>query len=94
VQISPKLSYWLNVALGGMLAVYIGVVKLTDFSFVTATTAHDIVTACGLGAFFLNMVLHGYSTSSPGPGMPPVLAPPAVPTTWKCRDAPPPVPEP
>jgi len=70
MQIDPKISYWLNVALGILVAVSLGTISFSDF--LDPVTAKKVASACAVAAFILNMVLHGYSAPSEGPGMPPV----------------------
>lgn len=79
-MIDPKVAYWINVVLGVLTAISIGVISFTDF--VPAEVSHKIASAAAIAVIVLNMVLHGYSAGNVGPGMPPVLKPPAV-TDWK-----------
>lgn len=74
MQIDPKLSYWLNVILGILVAVSLGTISFSDF--LDPITAKKLASAAAVAAFVLNIVLHGYSSPAAGPGI--VLPPPSA----------------
>jgi hypothetical protein len=67
MEISPKLSIWLNIAYGLLTGLTTATVDALGFS------GHEtqIIAWAGIIAIVLNGVLHGFSNSTPGPLAPP-----------------------
>jgi hypothetical protein len=84
VEISPKLSIWINVILAILTAVSTGALSLSGI--VSPATATQIVAFAGVGATILNLIMHSYASSQPGPAAPP--DPPVVLAAQKVADLP------
>lgn len=65
MNIDPKISYWINVAMGVLMLMGTGTITFTDW--VDSATAAKIASAAAAFAMILNIVLHGYSGPEPGP---------------------------
>ncbi len=69
MQVSATVSMWLNIAYLVLAAIGTGALSLGGV--VDAQQATQIVALAGLLAGVLNIVLHAYSGSTPGPAAPP-----------------------
>jgi hypothetical protein len=69
MQINAATSMWLNIAYLILTAIGTGALSLTGI--VSPAQATQIVAVAGLLAGILNIVLHAYSSSVPGPAAPP-----------------------
>lgn len=84
MEISPKASIWINVILAILTAVSTGALSLSGL--VSPATATQIVAFAGVGATILNLVMHSYASSQPGPAAP--ADPPVVVAAQKVADLP------
>lgn len=84
MEISPKASIWINVILAILTALSTGALSLSGI--VSPTTATQIVAFAGVGATILNLIMHSYASSTPGPAAP--ADPPVVVAAQKVADLP------
>jgi hypothetical protein len=85
MQISPQVSIWLNVALLLLTAIAGGTLSFSGI--VSPETAVHISAYAALAVSALNIVLHGYTNSTPGPLAP--ADPPVVKAATAVADLPP-----
>ena len=68
LEISPKLSIWINVILAVLTALSTGALSLSGI--VSPEQATQIVAFAGVGATIINLIMHSYASSQPGPAAP------------------------
>jgi len=73
MQIDPKVSLWINLALALIMAVGSGVVGLPPG--VSPDLAKSIVAWCAWITVVANFAMHAYSSTNPGPLAPPDAKP-------------------
>lgn len=69
MEISPKVAIWINVVLAILTAVSTGALSFSGL--VSSGTATQIVALSGVAVTVLNLVMHSYASSTPGPAAPP-----------------------
>lgn len=84
MQLSPKVAIWLNVILVLLTAISTGTLSFSGV--VSPATATQIVAYAGVAVTVLNLVLHAYTNSTPGPLAPP--DPPVVKAATVLADLP------
>jgi hypothetical protein len=68
MEISPKVSIWINVVLAILTAISTGALSLSGL--VSNEQAAQIVAISGLIVTVLNIIMHSYASSQPGPAAP------------------------